>query len=148
MKILQFEGKYRFLSNFTSSPMIIDGKYYSTVENYFQSQKTLDEEESEKIRLAMSPSAAKRLGRQCNMREDWDEIKDEVMMKGLRAKFFRIDMSDELLATNNDILEEGNTWGDYYWGVDFNTGIGENKLGKFLMQLRDEIRRYQDEIDS
>lgn len=148
MKILQFEGKYRFLSNFTSSPMIIDGKYYSTVENYFQSQKTLDEEESEKIRLAMSPSVAKRLGRQCNMREDWDKIKDEVMMKGLRAKFSRTDMSDELLATNNDILEEGSTWGDYYWGIDFNTGIGENKLGKFLMQLRDEIRRYQNEVDS
>jgi len=148
MKILQFKGKYGFLSNFASSSMIIDGKYYSTVENYFQSQKTLDETESERIRLAMSPSAAKRLGRQCNMREDWDEIKDEVMMKGLRAKFSRDNMREDLLATNNDILEEGNTWGDYYWGVDFNTGIGENKLGKFLMQLRDEIRRYQDETDS
>ena len=140
MKILQFEGIYRFLSNFASSPMMIDGKYYSTVENYYQSQKTLDEKESERVRLAMHPGAAKRLGRRCELREDWDEIKDEIMMKGLRAKFSRDDMKKELLATNDDILEEGNSWGDRYWGVDSNTGIGKNKLGKFLMQLRDEIR--------
>jgi len=141
MKILQFEGKYRFLSNFVSSPMIVDEKCYLTVENYFQSQKTLDKIESERIRIAMHPGAAKRLGRYCRLKENWDEIKDEVMMKGIRAKFSCDNMKKKLLATNNDILEEGNVWGDRYWGVDLKTGIGENRLGKLLMQLRDEIRR-------
>ena len=34
-------------------------------------------------------------------------------------------------------LIEGNTWGDTFWGqVD---GKGENKLGKLLMKIRDEL---------
>ena len=140
MEINSFVGVYSFLSNFTSSPMVIDDKYYPTVEHYFQSMKTLDEDESEEIRNAISPGKSKRLGRRCTLREDWEEIKDEVMMTGLRAKFSRRDMKDSLLFTGDHVLEEGNTWGDKYWGIDSITGEGENKLGQMLMQVRKEIK--------
>ena len=42
-----------------------------------------------------------------------------------------------LLATGEEYLVEGNTWGDKYWGVC--GGIGLNHLGKLLMQVRDEL---------
>ena len=47
------------------------------------------------------------------------------------------DLKEKLLATGDESLEEGNTWGDTIWGtVD---GVGENRLGKILMRVRDEL---------
>lgn len=44
----------------------------------------------------------------------------------------------ELIATGTEELVEGNTWGDKIWGkVD---GIGENRLGKILMNVREELK--------
>ena len=43
-----------------------------------------------------------------------------------------------LLSTNELEIEEGNVWGDTYWGVC--RGIGANRLGKILMKVRQEIR--------
>ncbi len=41
---------------------------------------------------------------------------------------------------NNSLLQEGNRWGDTFWGVDLRTGKGENKLGKILMRVRKELK--------
>ena len=43
-----------------------------------------------------------------------------------------------LLATGNEELIEGNTWGDKIWGQV--NGEGQNLLGKILMEVREEIR--------
>ena len=43
-----------------------------------------------------------------------------------------------LLDTKDVHLIEGNNWGDTYWGVC--KGIGCNKLGEILMQIREEIK--------
>ena len=45
-----------------------------------------------------------------------------------------------LLDTGEEILEEGNTWHDTYWGVDLKTGEGKNMLGSILMRVRNELR--------
>jgi hypothetical protein len=140
MTIQQFAGKYGFLSNFSDSPMTISGKYYPTVEHYFQAMKTLDPKEHDRIRFCEGPGHAKRLGRECHLRSDWEQIKEAVMLNGLRHKFSHPSLRDQLLATKDAILEEGNTWHDTYWGKDLNTGEGENKLGKLLMFVRSEIR--------
>lgn len=42
------------------------------------------------------------------------------------------------MATDDAELVEGNTWGDRYWGVV--DGVGENRLGKLLMERRAELR--------
>lgn len=56
-----------------------------------------------------------------------------------KAKFTQNeDLKEKLLATGNDILEEGNTWGDRVWGTV--NGVGENRLGKILMRVREELR--------
>ena len=67
-----------------------------------------------------------------------EEVKDKVMYEIVLAKFTQNpDLKEKLLATGDEHLEEGNTWGDTIWGtVD---GVGENRLGKILMRVRDEL---------
>ena len=45
-------------------------------------------------------------------------------------------MRSKLEETRGSELIEGNTWGDRFWGVS--RGIGENHLGKILMEERGE----------
>ena len=58
---------------------------------------------------------------------------------GLRTARRATDRYAKLLATGDAQLEEGNTWGDRIWGVY--QGQGDNRLGKILMKVREELRR-------
>lgn len=93
-----------------------------------------------RLRIAALPTplAAKRTGRVVLLRADWEEVKVEVMRAVLKAKFSDPELADALLATNDAELIEGNWWGDKFWGVC--RGVGKNKLGQLLMQLRAELR--------
>ena len=46
-------------------------------------------------------------------------------------------MMEKLILTGDSYLEEGNTWNDRYWGVC--NGVGKNKLGEILMQVRKRL---------
>ena len=48
------------------------------------------------------------------------------------------DLKAKLLATGDEHLEEGNTWGDRIWGTV--NGKGQNHLGKTLMRVREELK--------
>ena len=140
--IKNFEGEYAFLSNFYFSPMIIDNVVYTTNEHYFQAMKSLNPKERQAIVLAPTPGKAKYLGRKVSLRKDWEDIKEEVMLTGLRHKFSNPELRKKLLATGNEELIEGTTWHDNYWGIcDCETcgGQGKNRLGKLLMQVREEL---------
>ena len=134
----KFEGEYAFLSNFYLSKINDSYLDYPTVEHYFQAAKTLDLEKRAEIAAADTPGQAKRLGRKVALRPDWEEVKDQVMLEALRKKFSDDKLRSMLLATGEEYLIEGNTWGDKYWGVC--GGIGLNHLGKLLMQVREEIK--------
>lgn len=138
--ICHFAGDHKFLSNFYEAPIIIDGTQYSTSEHYYQSMKTLKTKERREIIKASSPGLSKKLGSEATLREDWDKIKDEVMLKAIRAKFTQNEeLAEKLKETEGWELQEGNTWGDTYWGVSLQSGQGQNKLGKILMQVRGEL---------
>lgn len=138
--IIKFDGNHRFLSNFHPSPMTIGEKEYPTVEHYFQASKALDPNEAEKIRKASTPGEAKKLGRLCELRSDWNSIKHFVMKRGVREKFRQnSDLAQQLKDTAEWELEEGNTWGDTYWGIDLQKGSGKNHLGKILMETRQRL---------
>ena len=115
--IKNFEGEYAFLSNFYFSPMIIDNVVYTTNEHFFQAMKSLNPKERQAIALAPTPGKAKRLGRKVSLRKDWEDIKEEVMLTGLRRKFSNPELRKKLLATGNEELIEGTTWHDNYWGI-------------------------------
>lgn len=135
--ISTFTGEYSFLSNFATSPITYGGVIYQTNEHFFQAMKTKDQKEREMVAAQSTPGLSKRAGRRIHLREDWEQIKDDVMLHGLRLKFQHPHLRDKLIATGNAILIEGNTWGDTYWGIC--NGVGKNRLGELLMRVRTEI---------
>lgn len=139
MTIEQFEGKYRFLSNFGPGSIQWQDKFFQTAEHLYQARKTNDPEEQEFVRVAPTPNEAKRRGKKVTMRQDWDAVKDGVMKEILRLKFQQNpELAQQLIATGSEDLVEGNWWGDTYWGKCF--GSGQNKLGIFLQEIREEVR--------
>jgi ribA/ribD-fused uncharacterized protein len=141
MKIKRFMGGYRFLSNFFVCPVMIDGVLWKSTEHYYQAMKSEDETYQEEVRILPTPGKAKRMGKAVKLRSDWDEVRDEVMEKAVRAKFTQNeDLKALLLETGKSELIEGNTWGDTTWGVDLRTNKGQNRLGKILMKIRGELR--------
>ncbi len=69
---------------------------------------------------------------------NWDTIRDDIMLKGLRHKFNQDQHAQNiLLSTENKIIKEINPR-DNYWAIG--SGKGLNKLGTLLCQVRDEIR--------
>lgn len=139
-----FRNEFGFLSNFYESSLYIDGQKFKSVEHAFQAYKTLDESARELIREANTPAQAKKLGRAVLLREDWEQIKYDLMLKFVRAKFNNPILKCMLLATAPAILIEGNNWNDTVWGVC--RGQGQNLLGKILMQVRDEIAMNEQDL--
>ena len=88
--------------------------------------------------MADTPMQAKRMGQNANLRPDWEQIKEEVMLKALRAKFDQHPALAALLLRSGDgRLHEDAPW-DRYWGVK-----GKDRLGALLMQVRDKLRITQ-----
>lgn len=145
--IKQFKNEYRWLSNFWyfDKPMKYpDGRggYFSfdTNEHFYVAMKSKDY--SIRKQVAEHPlKGVKKFGNTFPLREDWDEIKSDVMLYGLKYKFSTHNpkLRSQLKATGDVQIQEGNYWGDVYWGVDLKTGLGENNLGKMIMQIRETL---------
>ncbi len=134
-----FWGNNAFLSNF-----MMEGKDNLSVEHRYQAAKTLDENERLTILALQTPGQAKRAGAKVTLRPDWEEVKDDIMINLLRKKFQDRRLADRLVFTANHELVEGNTWHDNVWGSctcnRCKEIVGENRLGKMLMVVRDEIK--------
>lgn len=141
-RITSFSGPYAFLSNFYPHVMKFEGFEWKTAEHAFQAQKTESPKRQSWIRNAETPGQAKRMGRSVELREDWDEVKDDCMYQVLKAKFSDPELQKKLLDTGDAHLEEGNTWGDRYWGTV--NGQGENMLGRLLMVIRHDLANPAD----
>lgn len=134
-----FTGKYYFLSNFYPCEILWEDKVWRTSEHIFQAMKTRDTFMQESIRKAPTPGKAKRFGREVKISPDWNDVRADYMYRIVLQKFKQHpDLRKKLLATGDEVLVEGNHWGDTFWGV-YN-GEGENRLGKILMRVREEIR--------
>ena len=138
-KICSFRGEYGFLSNMTTAVFEWDGRMYRNSEAAFQSAKTLDAAERDTF-STMTGVVAKRAGKKVYLRSDWEAVKVGIMEEVVRAKFSQNpELLKKLLDTGDAELEEGNSWHDTFWGVDRNTGEGENHLGRILMKVRSEL---------
>lgn len=133
--INSFKGDNFFLSNFFSAPVTYEGLTYRNNEAAFQAAKTFVNREEFTM---LDPSSAKKLSRQIELRKDWEQVKDDVMYNICLAKFTQNpSLREKLIATGDEELIEGNTWGDKIWGVV--NGVGENRLGRILMRVREEL---------
>lgn len=132
-----FRGEYAFLSNFYDAPVEYNGLSFRNSESAFQAQKTIDEIERVQF-TSLDASNSKRLGRAVTLREDWEKVKIQVMYEICYAKFTQNPrLAEKLVATGDEVLVEGNTWNDKFWGVC--NGEGMNHLGKILMAIRTEL---------
>ena len=139
-RIKLFKGEFRFLSNFYPAEVYHDGITYPTVEHAFQAAKTLNFEQRWNISRLGSPGAAKRVGRGATLRPDWEAAKDTIMIELSLQKFARHHhLREQLLATGEAELVEGNWWHDNYWGdcsCEDCDQPGQNKLGTILTGIR------------
>jgi len=138
-------GEYGCFSNFSPHPLLLGGKSWPTTEHYFQAQKFVGTPMEEEIRNAKSPAKAKALGqtRRVKLREDWEQVKDDVMRDVVRAKFTQHTHILSILLGTGDALIVEHTANDSYWG-DGGDGHGKNMLGKIIMQVRDELKSKED----
>jgi ribA/ribD-fused uncharacterized protein len=150
------KGPYGFLSNFYEAVFELEDRQWLTVEHFFQACKAITAEERQRIADAAKPRLAKKLGRACKIRPDWEEsvgtpalhdkfrdeqgvvvesVKDHYMFSALIAKFNqREDLCAALYSTGEEELVEASPT-DYYWGIG-KDGTGLNKLGRMLQLVR------------
>lgn len=73
-----------------------------------------------------------------------DEERVAIMMRVVRQKLAKnAEILALLLATGEEAIYEGNTWGDTFWGVSPTGahGSGMNHLGKIYMSLRSDFQQ-------
>lgn len=148
--IFQFNGAWRWLSNFHPCQIEFEGVTYPSVEHAYQAAKTNDPQIRNFIATIQTASEAKRLGRGLKLRDDWDEVKYTIMHRLLEKKFYDQTLRAALLATKGELVE-GNYWHDNIWGrcscekcaarraepgwLDI-----DNQLGRQLMEIRESLK--------
>ena len=127
------------MSNFSLHPVSTELGTFPTAEAAFQAYKCpTDPEYVEKQRTARTPVYSKQIGRRVELRDDWNEVREALMYKVLRAKFEQHDdIRANLMSTGlRPLVERSNT--DNYWGCGY-YGTGMNRLGKILTKVRNEF---------
>ena len=144
MSVIHFysvNADFDCFSNFSPHPITLKGVTWPTSEHYFQAQKFAGTPDEEEVRQAKSPMIAARMGRSRKrpLRKDWESVKDSIMQEAVLAKFTQhADLREILLGTGAATIVE-HTENDGYWG-DGGDGSGKNRLGRILMQVREELR--------
>lgn len=142
-KIDKFSGEYEFLSNMYPCKVTYGGITYKCSESAYQAQKCPE--------LAarfsdLNGYVAKKMGRQVNIRPDWEQVKLRIMATIVFQKFNQNkELAEKLILTGDAELIEGNYWGDTYWGICTNKtydNAGENYLGKILMFTRTILKMH------
>lgn len=150
--VIVYKTKEAFggLSNMASGyPLLINGVVIMTTEALYQACRFPHMPEVQrKIIGQHSPMTAKMMSKphRKDSRPDWDEVRYKVMRWCLRVKLAQNyeEFGRLLLATHNrPIVEQSRK--DDYWGakaIDDNgdTLIGQNVLGRLLMELRDKVK--------
>ena len=143
-----------YLSNWYPSPFTLDGRSFSSVEQYMMHRKALtfgDTETAAAILATDNVGKIKALGRSVRNYDDtvWNGIRQIVVYKGLLEKFRQNpDLKRQLLATAPHILAEC-AMQDKIWGIGlsmhdeyrFEPDLweGQNLLGFTLMMVREEL---------
>ena len=149
------EEPYGYLSNWYISPFDLDGKHFSSVEQYIMYRKcmTFGDEISAKQVMATEDTAAQQaIGRKASGYIDsvWAGMRQMIAFRGLMAKFSQNEeLRQKLLDTGEAYLIEC-AGSDKIWacGIRLNdekrfdaaNWTGENILGFTLMEVREKLR--------
>ena len=140
-------------SQWYKAPIIIDGVYYSTAEQYMMAKKALlfnDTETHKKIMDAKHPKDQKQYGREVKgFKPDvWNAVCKQYVYEANYAKFTQNeDLYNELMASKGTELVE--TSPDLIWGCglyednplinDKSNWTGTNWLGEIITQVREDL---------
>jgi len=145
-RVCFYEQDFYVLSNFSGFTLQWRGLRFDTLEaayhwEKFPGSKLGRSETARAIRLAPSAHEAFQIAQKFRLfrRDDWDDVKVDIMRQLLRAKVEQHEYVErKLLATGDRELVE-NSWRDDYWGWGPNRD-GQNVLGKLWMEIRSEVR--------
>jgi ribA/ribD-fused uncharacterized protein len=149
------KGEYRAFSVMAEYPIEIEGVRYPTVEHYYQAMKASEFKDTEtlkKILECKSTKAVKTLGKNVSnfMKEIWDDKRYDIMLRANRAKFVQHpELRKQLLDTGSKRIGLANPR-NKFWSIGSSVDSdkskypskwsGQNKLGKLLESLRDELK--------
>lgn len=135
-KVIYFYGGP--LSNFYPASIQVEDRIWPTVEHFYQAYKTIKQKQQEQIRATEDPWEVKRMGNSCELRPDWEKVKDSVMLVALRAKYGQHEQLRRFLVSTEPYLLAEDSPTDDYWGIANN---GQNMLGELLIKVRRELIR-------
>lgn len=146
---LKTKENFGGLSNMAGGyPVKVNGIYIRSSEALYQACRFPHlPDVQEKILQQTSPMTAKMKSKpfRKDSRSDWERVRVPIMRWCLRVKLAcNIDSFGHLLLETNEkaIVEESRK--DHYWGAKPCNGdilVGENVLGRLLMELREELNR-------
>lgn len=139
--IRRFKGRYKWLSNFYPCEILFQDKVFPSVEHAYMSAKNPDPEwQAFCTDFSVPARKIKEMSRSLELVENWYDIRISVMRECLREKFSQEPFRSLLLETGEEFIQEGTYWGDTFWGVDIPTNVGENHLGRLIMEIREALR--------
>jgi len=147
---LLFSGVDHFLANSSDHSILLRGKTWPTVSHYYQGCKFHSSTLRDAVRQSADPSeAAKALEQKHKVRENWSNIKEQIMYEALLAKFTQhVDLRAKLIETGEQKLVADCP--DPYWGQSQDPFVkSRNRLGVLLMEVRAFLKRLSpDEVPS
>lgn len=132
------------LSSYAPYPFELDDAEWPTVEHYYQAMKFEDAAYREKIRQAVTPKDAARLGksRWQKRRKDWKKNTVTYMTRGSYIKCRQYPEVAAALLESGDIeIAEMSSY-DYFWGSGRDMR-GNNHFGKLWMGIRQKLLEEQ-----
>ena len=131
-----FHGQHFFLHSGYPALVEWNGVFYKTVEHAFSVSRTNDDDAIARIRAASTHQEAAILGRMFQARSPAEM--EHVWQRLTRQKFtLHEDLGVRLANTGRQLLVHEDPH-DLFFGTW--NGVGHNRAGKFLMELRTEIR--------
>ncbi len=123
--------------------IVVDDLEYKSIDHYYQLQKFRGQpcfELAQKL-MVDDDNNIRLIGRNLELRSDWNDVRDVYMMNGLKAKFLDHELIKILDDTKGKLLVRVNSK-DNYWGTG-PTGTSANKLGSMLMTIRDQSPNFR-----
>jgi len=163
IEFFEINKPYGSFSNYALYPVVWNGMELKSSEHGYQLSKFTDEWYREQIKTIKTPNMSRELAsqkikggyvwrtalntiiqesieRKVEIREDWDKIKDSIMYDIVLAKFTQNEKPRKLLLSTEEKEIVENSPYDSYWGCGRDKK-GQNKLGKILMRVRDDLRK-------
>lgn len=141
VKFWSTKGEFGDFSNFSNHPIKFKNVTFRTSEHLYQSYKFKDALNKDAVISQKTPKLASDIGRETHrpLRDDWDEIKVDVMFLAVGLKLMQHEyIHDKLMSTGDRIIVEDSPI-DYYWGCGADNS-GKNMLGKVFMSIRCDIK--------